>query len=122
MDASRGRLRRPVEGLARVTARTATRVSLLLAGAALVLLLAAPTAFAIGTGAPVNVKPAKLSGKFIDESTATAAAGAWQGSATITFSYKWQRCNAAGEAASCADIPGAGAAKYKLQHADVGNT
>jgi hypothetical protein len=109
-------------GLAGPATRPTTRVSKLLAGAALTLLLTAPTALATGTGAPKDVKAPVISGKFVDEATVAATAGIWEGSATITFAYKWQRCNSAGEASSCADIPGAISHKYKLQHADVGST
>lgn len=45
----------------------------------------------------------------------TVSTGTWRGSPT-TFSYRWQRCTATG----CTDIPGAGAAIYRVTDADSG--
>lgn len=39
-----------------------------------------------------------------------------------TFAYQWQRCDAAGTPASCADIPGATGSTYVVQAADKGLT
>jgi fibronectin-binding autotransporter adhesin len=70
--------------------------------------------------APSNTSVPTLSGTARDGSTLTAANGSWTGTPTISYSYQWQRCNAAG--ASCADIAGQTASTYSLVPADVGNT
>ncbi|HEX5223493.1 MAG TPA: hypothetical protein VFW29_00055 [Solirubrobacteraceae bacterium] len=107
-----------------------SRKTIALAGLRLLARAAVPAAIAIapftgsapaaGTGAPVNVKAPHISGKAIDEATQIASAGTWSGSATITFSYQWERCNASGE--ECAEIPGAAAQRRKVAHEDVGHT
>ena len=43
--------------------------------------------------------------------------GVWSGTATITYSYQWQRCAIGG--GSCIDIAGATSSSYVLQDADV---
>jgi hypothetical protein len=52
--------------------------------------------------------------------TLTANEGAWEKGNGLTFSYQWQRCDAAG--ANCANIAGAAAKAYVAQTADVGRT
>ncbi len=52
----------------------------------------------------------------------TTTNGTYNNGAT-TFAYHWQRCNAAGDTSTCADIPGApNAASYVVQTADKGMT
>ncbi|MFL6158407.1 MAG: beta strand repeat-containing protein [Marmoricola sp.] len=51
----------------------------------------------------------------------TTTNGTYTNGAT-TFAYQWQRCDAAGTAASCADIPGATSSSYTVQAADKGLT
>jgi len=50
----------------------------------------------------------------------TAEPGAWSGARPLVFSYRWERCDAEGEA--CAPIPGAKHPGYTLTEADVGST
>ena len=69
---------------------------------------------AINTGAP------SISGTPGVGSTLTADPGDWQGTPTITYTYRWQRCDAAG--ANCVDIPGATGSAYDLTDADLGHT
>ncbi len=69
---------------------------------------------------PVNVERPTVSGVAEDEQTLTASTGAWEGTPPLTYSYRWQRCDAAGEA--CADIPGATGASYEIAHGDVSRT
>ena len=49
-----------------------------------------------------------------------ASSGAWSGGKPISFTYQWQRCDAAGRA--CAPITGATAKTYTPTTADVGRT
>ena len=69
---------------------------------------------AVNTGAPA------ISGTPGAGSTLTADPGDWQGTPTITYTYRWQRCDAAG--ANCVDIAGATGSTYDLTAADVGHT
>ena len=71
-------------------------------------------------GAPVNSTPPTITGTARDGQTLTAGNGTWTGTAPITYTYQWQRCNAAG--ASCVDIAGATASTRNLTPADVGST
>ncbi len=69
---------------------------------------------------PVNTVLPAISGTTVDGGTLTASNGTWTGTPSISFSYQWRRCNAAG--ASCADIAGATGATYTLVSADAGST
>jgi hypothetical protein len=69
--------------------------------------------------APVNSFPPSISGDRETGSVLTSFNGTWSGSAPITYTYEWRRCNAAG--ASCAAIPGATAQSYIVQTADAGS-
>ena len=50
----------------------------------------------------------------------TAAPGTWSGTAPITFTYAWQRCDSSG--GHCGNVGGANATTYIVQKADVGHT
>ena len=61
--------------------------------------------------------------------TLTAGKGSWNGTATITYTYKWYRCTVASTAAAtaaptasakCTAISGAASSTYKLTSADTG--
>ncbi len=52
--------------------------------------------------------------------TLTTANGTWAGTATITYTRAWKRCNSAG--ANCTTISGATGTTYTLVAADVGST
>ena len=69
---------------------------------------------------PANTVLPTISGEAKDEKTLTASAGTWTGSPTITYSYQWESCNAAGE--SCTNISGATSATLAVGHGDVGGT
>lgn len=47
--------------------------------------------------------------------------GAWTGSAPITYTYEWRRCEPAGTPSSCVPIPGAVADSYTPVAADIGS-
>jgi alpha-tubulin suppressor-like RCC1 family protein len=49
-----------------------------------------------------------------------AANGRWSGSRPLTYTYRWERCNSAGE--SCTAIEGATKPGYTVASADVGST
>jgi hypothetical protein len=75
---------------------------------------------AVGPKAPpVEVTPPAITGSAIDQQTLTASDGTWTGTAPITFTRQWQRCDNAG--ANCVDVTGTGTT-YKLAPADVGST
>jgi sugar lactone lactonase YvrE len=49
----------------------------------------------------------------------TASHGTWSDSATLSYSYQWQRCNSFG--LSCANITGATSSSYTLTSGDAGH-
>jgi uncharacterized protein YukE len=69
--------------------------------------------------APVNSFPPSISGDEETGSVLTSSNGTWSGSAPITYTYEWRRCNSAG--ASCAAISGGTAQSYIVQSADAGS-
>src|SRR5207245_4233 len=69
--------------------------------------------------APVNTSPPTISGTAQEGQTLTAAPGTWTGTAPITYSYLWQRCDGAG--ANCAST-GVTTTTYALSSADAGGT
>ncbi|MDA0178738.1 hypothetical protein OJ997_00400 [Solirubrobacter phytolaccae] len=73
----------------------------------------------IAAVAPVNTVDPALSGTTKVGQTLTTSNGTWSGT-TPTFTYQWQRCDAAGS--GCADIAGATAQTYTLVAADAGVT
>lgn len=97
--------------------RTRRHISLLaLLAAALTGLVAAATALA---APPAETAQPTLDGTFRRGSTISTSNGAWSNNPT-SFTYSWQRCDAAG--AACATIPGQTARTYRLAPADVGRT
>lgn len=72
---------------------------------------------------PVSASPPRVMGVPAQGRTLTAVAGGWTGSLASpgpVLAYRWQRCDAAGEA--CAPIPDAGAKTYRARSGDVGGT
>ncbi len=72
-----------------------------------------------GEKGPVPEAAPEVSGTGLPEYTLTATTGKWAGSG-ITYAYKWQTCNEAGEA--CAAISGATGKTYKLPTTAGGGT
>ena len=75
---------------------------------------------AIATGPPVSTTAPAVTGTAKSGQTLTTANGTWSGTATITYTRQWKRCNSAG--ASCTNISGATATTYTLAASDVGFT
>jgi len=69
--------------------------------------------------APANTSPPTISGDRREGSTLHAKPGSWTGTAPLTFTYQWVRCNRAG--GSCSVITGATRDHYKLTGADIGH-
>jgi hypothetical protein len=69
---------------------------------------------------PVNTVPPAISGTPTEGQALVGSDGTWTGTAPITFTYAWLRCDATGGA--CAAIPGAAAKTYTAVAADVDKT
>ena len=74
----------------------------------------------VAAAPPVNTVLPTISGTAQDGQTLTAANGTWTGTAPITYTYQWRRCDAAG--ASCVEHRRRDASTYSLVAADVGAT
>jgi hypothetical protein len=80
-----------------------------------------PTDVVTAAGAaPASSAAPTVSGTAQEGQTLTARNGSWKGTAPITFTYQWLRCDAAG--GNCGAIAGATAQTYKLTAADAGHT
>ena len=69
---------------------------------------------------PANAVAPVASGAPKEGETLSAGDGSWTGTPGFTYTYQWQRCDAAG--ANCADIPGATAGTYRLGATDAGGS
>ncbi|MFP5363687.1 MAG: hypothetical protein ACLGI5_13270 [Thermoleophilia bacterium] len=88
----------------------------LLAATCWLALLAVPA----NAAAPAPTGLPSITGNARAGQVLTATTGTFSGTAPITYSRAWQRCDETG--AACAPIAGAGAATYTLTGADVGST
>ncbi len=70
--------------------------------------------------APSNTSLPTISGQAKTGHTLSASVGSWSGSATISYTYQWQRCNEAG--GECANISGQTSSTYTLSESDIGKT
>jgi hypothetical protein len=68
---------------------------------------------------PVATSPPTITGNALQGQTLTATTGTWT-AADATFTYQWQRCDAAG--ANCVPVAGATASTYAVLPTDVGAT
>ena len=78
-----------------------------------------PTA-TIAARRPTNLASPTISGSAIENATLQATPGTWTGQPTITYSYRWLRCNGSGD--GCRDIASATASSYVVRHDDVTHT
>jgi len=69
---------------------------------------------------PVNGAPPVISGTARQDQSLSTTTGSWGGTAPITFSYRWQRCDSSG--ANCSPISNATAATHTLTSSEVGHT
>jgi hypothetical protein len=79
-----------------------------------------PLIEAVALVKPQNTKAPSISGSTLVGSLLTLNRGTWTGSAPITYTYIWARCNTSG--ASCSAISGATGTQYRLGDADEGKT
>ena len=71
--------------------------------------------------APANTSPPTISGVAQDGRALVASPGSWSGTAPITYSYRWERCDKTG--AKCSFVTGSSAQQaHLLTSADVGST
>jgi len=68
-------------------------------------------------GPPVNTSLPTVRGTLVSGSVVTADPGSWSGRESISFSYRWVRCNTQG--GDCLSIGGATGRTYRLTSADV---
>jgi hypothetical protein len=71
-----------------------------------------------GSGAPVNTALPTISGTTSQGQTLVGTNGSWTGSATITFTYQWLRCDSNGN--GCAAIAGETKSNRTITADDVG--
>jgi hypothetical protein len=74
-----------------------------------------PTATVVGP--PVNTSTPLVRGDLVVGSVVTADPGSWSGRESISFSYRWLRCNTQG--GDCSSIGGATARNYRLTSTDL---
>ncbi|WP_445149588.1 Agd3-related carbohydrate-binding protein [Baekduia sp. Peel2402] len=67
---------------------------------------------------PANTAAPVLDGTPRAGEKLTASTGRWTGTAPITYTYQWQRCDAAGDA--CRNVAGATGSSYDVGAVDVG--
>jgi RHS repeat-associated protein len=70
--------------------------------------------------APTDRTPAVVSGMALEGSTLSAGTGVWEGSPSLSYSYQWQACNAAG--GECFNVPGLTEPTVYLSSEGVGYT
>ena len=83
------------------------------------LVVSLPT-LVVTAAAPKSTTSPTVSGTLAVGSALTASNGTWTGTAPITFTYQWKRCDSFGLA--CVSIPGATGLTYTVVDADGGST
>jgi hypothetical protein len=74
------------------------------------------------TAAPIDRSAPIVSGPTQDGQTLTADHGTWGGTAPITYSYQWRRCDSAGKNCGAVFTTPSTSPTYVLQDADLGHT
>jgi hypothetical protein len=82
--------------------------------------VAAPQTAAQAQYGPRSTSSPTVSGTPADDQTLTATTGSWTSSTTVSFTYRWVRCDTHG--ANCSTISGATDKTYKVTSHDVGHT
>ncbi len=72
----------------------------------------------VAPAAPAKKAAPKIVGIGQDGQLLSAGTGAWKGTPPFTYSYRWEACNALGEA--CSVIPGATEASYRAASSQIG--
>jgi hypothetical protein len=72
---------------------------------------------AVQAAAPSNTAAPSISGSAQEGQTLTATTGSWSGTAPLSYSYQWERCDSSG--ANCQPISGAASDTYQLTSDDV---
>lgn len=81
-----------------------------------------PSTYALAaypSGAPAVASAPTVVGSIRAGAKLAAVPGTWSGAKPVSFTYQWQRCDAAG--AGCAPIPGATLETYTPSTADIGH-
>ena len=78
---------------------------------------AASNPTAVVAGPPVNTSAPAVRGTTLVGSVVTADPGSWTGKQSISFSYRWLRCNTQG--GECVSIAGGTGRSYRLASADI---
>jgi len=68
-------------------------------------------------GSPIEIEPPKVEGDLKEGAKLVANPGTWGGTPPLSYEYQWERCSHLTSA--CEAIPGATAAAYTLELADV---
>ena len=74
----------------------------------------------VSAAPPVSTALPSIAGTARDGETLTGTTGTWTGTAPITFTYAWRRCDVSG--ANCAAIAGATSQTYAAAVAEIGST
>jgi Ig domain of plant-specific actin-binding protein len=77
-----------------------------------------PTAVVVAPGPPANTAAPAVAGTAQDGHTLSVTNGTWKSDSTVSYTYKWVRCDSAGN--NCATISGATHSSYKASSVDVG--
>jgi hypothetical protein len=76
----------------------------------------------VSAGTPIDRSAPTMSGATVDGQTLTANPGTWDGTAPISFTYAWRRCDSAGKNCGATFTAPSASPTYMLQDADVGHT
>ncbi len=79
-----------------------------------------PTSVVGATGPPVSTKDPAVSGTPAVDQRLSADAGTWSGEQPITFTFRWLRCDSAGN--NCVEISGATDDQYTVKSSDLDRT